>query len=128
MVFSNVAGVLFLLLLACSQDVPLLPAAFANDVRPNGIKAPPLAPPPPPNNEECTYAQKMEIVHECRDYIKFQRPITIPRNNSPCYNAVRSVPYLDMVCIYNLLTSIERIMYHQRRFKFGLRNRCWPRL
>uniref|UniRef100_A0A0D9XIR2 Bifunctional inhibitor/plant lipid transfer protein/seed storage helical domain-containing protein n=1 Tax=Leersia perrieri TaxID=77586 RepID=A0A0D9XIR2_9ORYZ len=117
-------GVLFLLLLACSQAVPLLPAAFANDVWPNDMKAPPLT--PPPSTEECTHAQKVEILHECRDYIKNERPITFPLNNSPCCNAVRRVPNLDMVCIYNLLTTSEKILYHQRRFKLGLRRLCRP--
>uniref|UniRef100_A0A0D9XY80 Prolamin-like domain-containing protein n=1 Tax=Leersia perrieri TaxID=77586 RepID=A0A0D9XY80_9ORYZ len=128
MVFAKVAGgVLLLLLLACSEAIPFPPATFANDVRPNDKKVPPLVPPPPPSTEECTHAQKVEILRECRDYITNVPPIIFIGNHSLCCNAVRNVPNRDMFCIYDLLTCSERSMYNERRFKYGLRNVCRPR-
>uniref|UniRef100_A0A0D9XY68 Bifunctional inhibitor/plant lipid transfer protein/seed storage helical domain-containing protein n=1 Tax=Leersia perrieri TaxID=77586 RepID=A0A0D9XY68_9ORYZ len=87
MVFAKVAGgVLLLLLLACFEAVPLPPAAFANDDTP-------LAPPPPPSTEECTHAQKVEILDKCNGYIRNQLPpITKPKDNSPCCDARRIGP------------------------------------
>uniref|UniRef100_A0A0D9XYF5 Bifunctional inhibitor/plant lipid transfer protein/seed storage helical domain-containing protein n=1 Tax=Leersia perrieri TaxID=77586 RepID=A0A0D9XYF5_9ORYZ len=124
MVFAKVAGGVLFLLIACFAAVPLLPAAFANDVQPNGKKVHPLDPPPPPSTKDCTHAQKVEILHECGGYIKEHGPITIPMNDSPCCNVVRNVPNHGMVCIYNLLTTSEKNMYNPRRFKFSLRNLC----
>uniref|UniRef100_A0A0D9XY67 Bifunctional inhibitor/plant lipid transfer protein/seed storage helical domain-containing protein n=1 Tax=Leersia perrieri TaxID=77586 RepID=A0A0D9XY67_9ORYZ len=125
MVYAKVAGgVLFLLLLACFEAIPLPPAAIANDVRPHGKRVYPPAPPPPPSTEECTRAQKVEILCECEGYIKIHNTIRYPTNNSLCCNAVRNVPNLDIFCIYDLLTSREKNMYHPRRFKYGLRNFC----
>uniref|UniRef100_A0A0D9XY63 Bifunctional inhibitor/plant lipid transfer protein/seed storage helical domain-containing protein n=1 Tax=Leersia perrieri TaxID=77586 RepID=A0A0D9XY63_9ORYZ len=120
MVSAKVAGrVLFLLLLASFATIPLLAAAFANDVWPNGKKVHPPNPPPPPSTEECTHAQKVEILCECKLYIN-KHSMLFPTPSSPCCNAVRNVPNLDMVCIYNLLTSSEKDMYNPTRFKSGL--------
>uniref|UniRef100_A0A0E0ML09 Bifunctional inhibitor/plant lipid transfer protein/seed storage helical domain-containing protein n=1 Tax=Oryza punctata TaxID=4537 RepID=A0A0E0ML09_ORYPU len=110
MVSLKVAGgVVLLLLLACCAAIP--PRGCASDAHPSAKKA------PPPRILKCTHAQKVDILRECREWVKNEYPVHPQTIDSECCKAVRAVRNRNMDCIIDLLTSEETNRYNRWRIK-----------
>ncbi|CAD6221267.1 unnamed protein product [Miscanthus lutarioriparius] len=71
----------------------------------------------------CRDAEKVRILHDCRDFIRPGGALLIPGRNGNCCWAVRAVPGMDMPCILTLLTPVEKKENSQGKI-LGLGNAC----
>ncbi|KAL6885544.1 hypothetical protein ACP4OV_010323 [Aristida adscensionis] len=66
---------------------------------------------------DCTKDQKDLILQKCKGYVmnRDNRHIIEPSNGSLCCKEVRKVPEMDMKCIVDLLTPLEKTKYNGTR-------------